>query len=199
MKTFKEFQEAVGFGGKITPDNNPKKGAEKLAAGMPKGKKSPGMPGIKNPNNRPPNMAGAKEKAGVRAKGGALVPTTRPKKPTRNMVKPKSDTMEVRNKKSLEKGAKTFDKRKSGIKSGIKSALGGDIIGAKPRQGESRGEKVARLSDQKKSRADFGKKVASGAKRELRDVFRLPKGNAQVGGTMGLQGPKSRSSGSGAQ
>lgn len=100
---------------------------------------------------------------------------------------------------------KTLQQRKSGFMGGLKSSLGGDVIGMRHRKGDTlKGDTLVmdkrREQMNKKSREEAGKKVGQAAKKELRDVFRLPK-QKEVGVSQGggLTGPKTRSSGGGAQ
>lgn len=92
-----------------------------------------------------------------------------------------------------------LERRKGGILGGVKSALGGDVIGMKRREGDSKTMDQERQKMKQKARTDFGKKAGEVAKKELRDVFRLPK-QREVGVSTGggLSGPKTRSSGGGA-
>ena len=56
-------------------------------------------------------------------------------------------------------GAKDrLEKRKSGVGSGIKSALGGDVIGVRAKAGESDKDKELRKDANAKARGDFAKK-----------------------------------------
>ena len=74
-------------------------------------------------------------------------------------IKSLSEQEQERQKKAEEGSAKdNIEKRKSGVGGGVKSALGGDVIGMRGKKGETPEEKRQRQDMNKKYRGDFAKK-----------------------------------------
>ena len=70
-----------------------------------------------------------------------------------------ADRKEADRKRNAEaEGARNIAKRKQGTTAGVKSALGGDVIGMRGRRGETPEEKKQRQNMNKKNRGDFAKK-----------------------------------------
>ena len=84
---------------------------------------------------------------------------------------------------------------------GIKSALGGDVIGMRGKKGESSAEKEARQDMNKKNRADFSKKkvqqtgnlVKSAAKDSQEDRTKVAGPSGDVSGGSQYQSRSQRS------
>ena len=237
MKTFNQFTEAVGFGGKVTPDNDPKKAASAMNKNLPNKNQEkldrtvanvsrPTQPTKPKPTKPTPQMNSdveaarrrrkareanarpaaqantdvqaardrrqAAEKSRMDAGAGRTIQSGQQGPKTRTQAvgdqrdaqvqrerdrlnkpqaqAPKSPAQVQREKdmkkredrqmrKMRQKNAqKNIQKRKSGISGGIKSALGGDVIGMRAKPGDSKETKAAIARRNRENRSQFAKK-----------------------------------------
>jgi hypothetical protein len=70
----------------------------------------------------------------------------------------KQKELEAKKKEHDSKAGDRFDKRRGGVGGGIKSALGGDVIGMKKKSGETEADREYRKAKTSKARAEFAKK-----------------------------------------
>ena len=176
MKTYSEFlsEEKGRF-------------AKKRAAYQQKQNK--GMPGVRVPSNRPPavgkagkieripqggalakrpqstnnpaktpfnNVAGAANRTGGNNGGGSNRGGSNPQQ------KPAQKPENVRRVglgRTQGQIKKTLDDRKGGVMGGIKSALGGDVVGMRARKGDTKMMDSQRQKMNKSARKEFGKKL----------------------------------------
>jgi hypothetical protein len=132
---------------------------------------------IKKPQSRPATTAQPQSRATTQQQGPNQAPF---KSPERMTPDPKSNVtgkrvspptlsaasrkdlspteQEAREKKNAAKAKKNIAKKKQGVGAGIKSSLGGDVIGMRGKKGETRAEKRQRMDMNKKNRGAFAKK-----------------------------------------
>lgn len=96
----------------------------------------------------------------VKPKSALSTAPTQRKVPEDNEVKKDKTPQEqaARERKREAQGAKNIAQRKQGIRGGIRSALGGDVIGMKPGKNETDAERRQRTTMNKKAKGDFAKK-----------------------------------------
>lgn len=104
------------------------------------------------------------------ASGSAGTPKTSDKLNTKTRQQTQSSKAALQRKRQLEldrrrkqkehdaKAGERYEKRKSGFGGGIKSALGGDVIGMRSKPGETKADREYRKAQTGKARADFAKK-----------------------------------------
>ena len=177
MKTYtKWFAEAEGFQGKYTPDNDarrnaitvqnklsPKKKRKPGGALVPTSKKSSALTQIKKTAGKQAlrtagNIVRSRinDRENAKREGRQKVNSG----PGENMnAKRKRYSDRAREQKAHDsKAGERLDDRRSGIMGGVKSALGGDVIGVRPKKGETEADIKLRKQTNKKNRGEFAKK-----------------------------------------
>jgi len=79
--------------------------------------------------------------------------SNKPKSPTRSKVQPRRSESQQR-----QDARDNMESRKGGFRGGMKSALGGDVIGMRGKKGETDIEKQERRKMNRKAKADFSRK-----------------------------------------
>lgn len=181
MKTYtKWFAEAEGFQGKYTPDNDARRNAITVQNKLsPKKKRKPGGALVPSPKKSSAltqissNVGKQAGKQALRTAGNIVRARINDREEAKREGRQKvnsgpgtnrdaqrkrySDRMRQQ-KAHDSKARERLDDRKSGIMGGVKSALGGDVIGVRPKKGETEADIKLRKQTNRQKRGEFAKK-----------------------------------------
>ena len=166
MRTFENWlQEAEGFQGKMTPGHNARRGAIEVQnkLNLPSKKKGGALATTsQRAGKKALDVAGSivkskmNDRENARRDGRQRVNSG----PGVNMDARRqrySDRARAQ-KAHDDKAGERLNDRRGGVMGGVKSALGGDVIGVRPKKGETEADVKLRKQTNRKNRADFAKK-----------------------------------------
>ncbi len=175
MKTFSQFNEnknLAAMADDVLKDVRGDKPSGRKSLDLNKSKSKPTTPESRTSDwaGKQQSMdlksAGYREKGDYSSRGGVNNPTPSGSRVTRRndaasdaARKDRTPAQQAsREAKAERKAAQNISKRKQGVGAGVKSALGGDVVGMRGRKGESKAETRQRTDMNRKNRGDFAKK-----------------------------------------
>ncbi len=180
MRTYEnwlqELQETEGFQGKFTPDNDarrnaievgnkvsPKRTIKRGGAIVPTSKNSSALSKVgkaagKQALRTAGNIVRSKMKDREEAKREGRQRVNSGPGEDRNAKKKRYSDRMRQQKAHDSKAAERFADRKAGFMGGAKSALGGDVIGVRPKKGETQADIDYRKKANRQARGEFAKK-----------------------------------------